>query len=255
MKAEFSEFSYGFALAYEIGSALWPRIRGVPLFPSLIAEADKGFDISFVPSGTPLFLQFKLADYMKTKRAKYWSDHGRPYFRLAIHPPTGSDQHNLLRELSKREQDVYYVAPAFWRERDFNACFKSNGIIRASMCIPIADLPDLVDSQQHHITYCPGQRGFVWHSTQGERYQTIIAGDQWLPALAERATRPRNLGKGYFIDLRRYLVDIIRVATAQPELLELPVNLVDTTPVAVIRDLRFLLLAHFGVEMIVLVPQ
>jgi hypothetical protein len=106
MKAGFSEFSYGFALSYEIMNALQPAIVGAPLFPALLQEGKSGYDVSFVPTGWPLFLQFKLAEYLKTRRSKYWRDHHMPYFRLAIHKRRHSRQHNLLRELSRIESEV-----------------------------------------------------------------------------------------------------------------------------------------------------
>jgi hypothetical protein len=42
MKAAFSEFSYGFALSYEIITLLQPTMVAAPIFPSLTNEARVG---------------------------------------------------------------------------------------------------------------------------------------------------------------------------------------------------------------------
>jgi hypothetical protein len=55
MKADFSEFSYGFALSYEIMTMMGSNIVGVPLFPSLLTEGATGFDVSFEPAGWSVF--------------------------------------------------------------------------------------------------------------------------------------------------------------------------------------------------------
>jgi|SRR5579883_2957397 len=85
MKAKFSEFSYGFALAFELVNAIQPFAKGVPFFPSLQEEANIGFDVNFTPAGWPLFLQFKVAEYI-TRGGRFKADHGnRPYFRVSIY--------------------------------------------------------------------------------------------------------------------------------------------------------------------------
>jgi hypothetical protein len=67
MRSGFSEFSYGYAvteaLIYDIGTS----IKAAPVFPSLIEEGKQGggYDLRLDRPGQPLFLQFKLSDYMQ----------------------------------------------------------------------------------------------------------------------------------------------------------------------------------------------
>jgi hypothetical protein len=257
MKPEFSEFSYGFAFSYEIVNALQPDIVGAPLFPSLVAEATVGYDVDFTPTGWPIFLQFKLADCLKTRRAKQWTYYGAPYFRMSIRKRTHSNQHTLLRGLSATEPEVYYAAPEFYRQADFNVAFVSNSIIMNSMCAPLKDLPDLTDDEQHYITYCKGEMGFHWHSEIAKHFEIPTSGRDWVERLRRLAKEPRKLGEAYFVDLRVQLVRLIKEHTEQPPLFddELPVSLDDATPLAVFRDLRYLLLAYFGVEAFILRPH
>ncbi len=257
MKAEFSEFSYGFALSYEIMNALRPDIVGAPLFPSLREEGEKGIDVSFEPAGLPLFLQFKLADYMTRPHAKYWSDYGKRFFRMAIRRRKYSNQHNLLRALSAREPEVYYATPAFYLQSEFNRAFTSDRILTDSQFFPLSELPDVVDDEPHYITYCRGMPGFHWHSEDGKYFEAVVSGEVWLGRLKRQALEPRRLGEEFFVDLRTDLAKLIKEHTLQPRLFhdELPINLDDVTPLTVIRDLRYLLVTYFGVETIILRPK
>jgi hypothetical protein len=253
MKAEFSEFSYGFALSYEVMNALQPDVVGVPLFPSLRT----GADVDFAPAGCPLFLQFKLAAYMKTARAKQWATYGGPYFRVSVPRRTRSNQHNLLRKLSEAEPEVYYAAPAFYRQIEFNQAFVNDEILAQSSFIPLRHLPDLADDQEHCITYCHGIPGFAWHSGGERAAQAAISGKAWLLHLRAVLSKPRLLGRDYFVGLRGLLIRLLREQTLQPDLFldQLALDRQDVAAATLFRDLRYLLTTYFGVEALVLQPR
>jgi hypothetical protein len=257
MKPEFSEFSYGFALSYEVMNALQPDVVGAPLFPSLRAEAGTGTDADFSPAGCPLFIQFKLAAYMKTARAKQWATYGGPYFRVVVPSRTRSNQHNLLRELSKVEPEVYYAAPAFYRQIEFNQAFVNDEILLQSRFIPLRHLPDLADDGEHYITYCHGVPGFAWHSGGGQPGRPAISGEAWLRHLRAVSAAPRVLGRDYFVGLRDLLVRLLQEQTLQPDLFldQLAVDRRDVAAAILFRDLRYLLTTYFGVEALVLRPR
>ncbi len=193
MKPEFSEFSFGFALSYEIMNGLQPQITGVPLFPSLVQEAELGWDVNFKPTGWPLFLQFKLSDHMQRSRARYWSLYGSPYFSIAIRRRDHSQQHNLLKALATFEPEVYYAAPAFYREADFNTAFVSNTMTVQTMFIPLASLPSLDDDDQHHVTFPTNPSGFSWHSNHRGPFHESIFGREFIAHLQNLG--PRRLGR------------------------------------------------------------
>jgi hypothetical protein len=257
MKTEFSEFSYGSALSYEIMNAFLPDVVAMPLLPSSVAAGSADFDVHLVPDGWPIFLQFKLAEYMMTGRANYWSHYEAPFFRIAIRSRRHSNQHNLLRALSAAEPEVYYVAPEFYRQTEFNLAFGSNRILRESTFFSLRVLPDLTDDVQHHITYRKDVPGFHWHSETAKALGTRASGRDWVNHLQRLTHEPRELGEGFFIDLRAQLVELVREHTLQPSLFpdELPVSLDDASSLAVFRDLRYLLVTCFGLETMILRPQ
>lgn len=257
MDAEFSEFSYGFALSYEIVAALGPDIVGAPLFPSLREESELGYDADFRSAGWPLFLQFKLADCLTRSNANYWSFYGSTFFRIAIGQSGKPRQHNLLCDLSRREDEVYYAAPIFYRQREFNRAFASARVLVESAMIPLNQLPEITDRQRHHITYHSTKPGFRWHSEESSYYHIPVSGQLWLEGLRERLSHPRELGRDYFVELRNALLDLIRDRIEQPDLWheELELDLRDFTMSNVIRDVRYLLITYFGVEALILRPR
>jgi hypothetical protein len=238
-------------------NALQPAVVGTPLFPSLVAEAALGYDVDCTPAGWPIFLQFKLADYLKTRRAKQWPAYGVPYFRVTVRRRIHSSQHNLLRALSEAESEVYYAAPAFYRQTEFNQAFVSNEILSESAFIPLRDLPDLADDEQHYITYCRGVPGFRWHSAEREYSDIPVSGDAWLDHLRRLLSDPRRLGRDYFLRLRSLLVILLREHALQLDIFldNLAVDEEDMDPTTVFRDLRYLLVTYFGVETLILQPR
>lgn len=59
LRERLSEFSYGYGVTRETEHLLRQiGIRPVPFLPSLLQEADLGFDVAFERPGAPLLLQF-----------------------------------------------------------------------------------------------------------------------------------------------------------------------------------------------------
>ena len=121
MRSKFSEFTYGFAVVSELAAALQCKVA--PIFPSLIEEgqAGGGYDVELDAAGIPIYLQFKLSDYMRTHGAKEANHQTEPmvvpYYRFQITSAATSDQHAHLLGLAETFRSVYYTAPSFWTTR------------------------------------------------------------------------------------------------------------------------------------------
>ncbi len=257
MKAEFSEFTYGIALLAELSDALGADIVAAPLFPSLAAEKEVDDEESVPASGCPLFLHLKLAEYMLTPRATGWSEHERRFFRLSIAARSRHGVHSPLRRLSEVESEVYYAAPAFYRQREFSQAFASQQVIGQSRFIPLRHLPDLSDDRPHYVSYLRDEPGFRWHGGEGtsRHFELPVTGAEWLAHLQEQSRKRRLLGWRFLLGLRQELITSIKETTDQPRLFdEWAVNPDDVTPLSVIGDLRYLLLTHFGVQVFILRP-
>ena len=122
MKPCFSEFSYGYAVTEDIVRSEGP-LRAAPSFPSLRREGTQGgFDVRLDLPGLPLFLQFKLSDCMVRDTAQEAGENilRAPFYRMHLRPRNRSRQHQLLLDLEATGNAVYYIAPAFHREEEFN---------------------------------------------------------------------------------------------------------------------------------------
>jgi hypothetical protein len=152
MNSEFTEFSFGFAVTHELILENSGNVFAAPEFPSLIREgqAGGGYDVR-LNFGTFLFLQFKLSEFMYGRRARYRSLIGLPYYRFWITPRWQSQQHRMLVDLGNAGQQVYYPAPIFHLQTDFNVEFQGNTVVNRSAFINPAEINYLADDGDHCV--------------------------------------------------------------------------------------------------------
>ena len=133
------------------------QLVGAPAFPSLYAEGKKGggYDVKIPLKGTPVFLQFKLSDILKTKNAKEHATLGLkiPYFRMHLRPLKHSQQHQLLLDLENTGEAVYYIAPAFYRPKELDRYYLRKNVIKHSAAFSPIDIGTLPDSEEHYVVF------------------------------------------------------------------------------------------------------
>ena len=171
MKPEISEFSYGYAVTEEIVRTKGP-LKAAPSFPSLRSEGTEGgYDVKLDLPGFPLFLQFKLSDYM-VRGTAYEAKQGlftTPFFRMHLRPLKRSRQHQLLLNWEATGKAVYYIAPAFFKEPDFNLAYTSGSILRKSVMISPAAIGPLPSKENHHICFKNVQQGFGYRLSRSAK--------------------------------------------------------------------------------------
>lgn len=159
MRPKLSEFSYGYAITNELVNSYGTPLRAAPVFPSLIAEgrAGGGYDLRLDRPGIPLFLQFKLSDYIKMinrriqeVRENYFQT---PFYRMHLRASRDSAQHRLLLALENQGNEVYYVAPAFYEEAEFNRLYFDRDVVSKSVWISPAAIGPLPDDRPHHVAF------------------------------------------------------------------------------------------------------
>lgn len=158
MKAEFSEFTYGFSLVNELSKAL--SCTAVPIFPSLPEEGKKGggYDAKLLSKkGKILYLQFKLSDCMKTRGAREYKTPGHslslPYYRFEITSERISNQHSLLLSLEDKQPLTFYAAPAFHQNDEINEYWGSDSVTRNSIFVKPSSIDDLPDLNPHRVCF------------------------------------------------------------------------------------------------------
>jgi hypothetical protein len=168
--AQFSEFSYGFAVTHELVARSAGRIVAAPELPSLIKEGQKGggYDVKISFRGWPLFLQFKLAEYLSRSTAGQWADFCRPYYRFWLHAPRHFDQQQLLLDLESAGNLVFYAAPAFHQVAELDASFRSASVAGRSCYFRPSDIGVVLDDDAHCVTFHPTLAVAYLHSERRE---------------------------------------------------------------------------------------
>ena len=159
MKAEFSEFTYGFSLVNELAKTL--PCTAVPIFPSLLEEGKEGggYDVELLLSkkGKALYLQFKLSDWMKARSAREYKIPGHslslPYYRFEITSERISEQHSLLLSLEDKQPLTFYAAPAFYLKEDINTYWSSDSVTRNSVFVKPSSIGALPDHNPHRVCF------------------------------------------------------------------------------------------------------
>lgn len=209
MKAEFSEFSYGFAVTSELSDSLGEDLIAAPVFPTLRDEWRLGWDVSLRMAGISLFLQFKLAELLTRRTAGEWGLYNAPYYRFQLHRAARCRQHNLLKGLAEVNSHVYYVAPRFTRVPEFDLRYRRRRVVPESAWISLLRLPWVNDAYPHHVTYRSG-RDLRFSSPESEPLEGDITGDAWI-ADVRRAweTEHRIIDRAYFGEMHTTLLRVL----------------------------------------------
>lgn len=157
-----SEFSYGYGVTRETEALLTQvGLRAVPFLPSLLHEAELGFDVAFDKPGAALMLQFKLGQSL-TKF--YGKPHlpksllNRPFWRYHIDTAEPDGQFETLLKADADGADVYYVAPRFSDWPYYARLFEDGEILDNSLLVRPSDIRSALDAQgavdgSHRIVY------------------------------------------------------------------------------------------------------
>ncbi len=204
-----SEFTFGFAFLHEQTLRNWGGLKVAPFLPSLYKEGTLGWDAKLPTKGVDYYYQFKLSDYLHRSNASYIRDgiYSDPYYRIALHRTDVNRQHRLLKALSDGHPHTYYVAPEVSSLRKFNRHFLMRDIVGASRLIPLKSCKQILDENQHYITFQPGNHRFIEHSEPTIREDSEFGRN--MANLYERS-RPSysNIDDEYFRQLFRKLKSV-----------------------------------------------
>lgn len=173
MRPLISEFSYGYALTEQLVSLNRSRIKVAPVFPSLYKEGKDGYgyDVSIQWGSIPVFLQFKLSDYMTGRSNSEEIKQGLfkgSFYRMHLRSRKHSRQHDLLLKLEKKKTHVYYVTPLFYTLEELNDYYVNNQIIANSTFITPHSIGMIKDDDNHHISFQEAGKPFYIFSEPRE---------------------------------------------------------------------------------------
>jgi hypothetical protein len=176
-------------------------LLSAPIFPSLLEEgkAGGGYDVKLDAPGLPLYLQFKRSECMQRKSARELANFGcalqLPYYRFSITDNHYSAQHELLRELDVGANRVFYVAPRFHTQNQFNDAWKEVEIVRRSAFIRPRDIGQL-NAGPHTVSFDLVARSIAWVCSDPVEIRAF-EGDRLDAMLVRQLDRdPRPLKEG-----------------------------------------------------------
>jgi len=224
-----SEFTYGFAFLYEQTRAKWDNLKAVPITPSLAQEGGRGgvesqgWDARLqLKKGSDFYFQFKMSDYLLDSRAKYFNQGPGigPYYRFALHRKNNYLQHKSLRELSKKEKNVFYVAPEFspsiyrasnvQRMESLNTIFLNGEVTENSRLIPVSQCNDYAidDPEQHHMIYRKDFRARIY-SDHPFDVEKSYRGKKLEKLYRNHSGRFSDINDDFILNLFRDYIDVI----------------------------------------------
>jgi len=223
MKPDISEFSYAYAITEELIRGYLPPIIAAPVFPSLIQEgqAGGGYDVMLQTAGIPVFLQFKLSDYMVRNSAE---EVGRnlietPFYRMHLRPARHSKQHQMLLVLENADNLVYYVAPAFHMPAELNQKYMARQVVQNSVFIPPNAIGTLPDDDEHHVAFRKGGPAWVLSTPRQLRHE--LAAESFAQAVSKRigiSSRERQL-RELVGNIAQQMIRIIQEHFGRPQFL------------------------------------
>lgn len=179
MRAEFSEFSFGFAYTFEVARLWSSHLVGAPTFPTLVQEGRSGgYDVALKSAtGFVYCAQFKRSEQM-TRRSALESSRGyrpMPYFRFPIYGSSTSRQHQLLLDLESTGFLVEYVAPLFVRQRDLDRWFSAAALRGRVIRVRPSAIGVIPDPDDHCVACDPAGGTRVLYSEPRE----LVAPSDW----------------------------------------------------------------------------
>ncbi|MGN6595905.1 hypothetical protein [Sphingopyxis terrae] len=163
LRERLSEFSYGYGVTRETENLLRQiGIRPVPFLPSLLQEADLGFDVAFERPGAPLLLQFKLGQsltrFVRSDLTVPAPPLDRPFWRFSINTAEPDGQFETLLKAETDGAEVYYAAPRFSDWPHYAELFGREEILDTSLLIKPSDIRNALDQKgaadgSHRIVY------------------------------------------------------------------------------------------------------
>lgn len=229
MSPDFSEFSYGYAVTEELIALLKATIIGAPVFPSLYEEGKKGggYDLKIPLAGRPIFLQFKLSDYLKKRSAREYQQRllDVPYYRMHLRPLRHSDQHNLLLDLEASGEAVFYIAPEFHLPEELNDFYLRKAIVLNSAAFSPSDIGALPDDEAHYVAFERGSSIGYRCSVEPQEIKKRSLKDGFLPLVNLADVQTRSLGADGLRTIAIRMLEVLDRAERRLRLREKSVDL------------------------------
>jgi hypothetical protein len=223
MRSQISEFSYGYALTEKLVRRKGHLIADAPLFPSLREEGQPGFGYDVkIDLGTVVFIQFKLSEYLNTRRAKEIQKYNLnpplklPIYRMKLRASKYSNQHDSLLKLESDGESVYYATPIFHTPSELKKFYLNDQIIENTVFIRPSQIGKITDDKEHDVSLSPSLN-YGYRLSEPIRIPNLLSSGLFIEEI-ERKIResPIQFGPDFNGRVFRHLTEQI-LNTVSPE--------------------------------------
>ena len=221
-----SEFSYGYGATREAEQLLaMTGISTAPFLPSLLHEAELGFDVAFDRPGVPLLLQFKLGQSLTRFVRKDLTvpppDLDRPFWRYEVNTAEIDGQFQMLLKAEEDGAEVYYVAPRFSDWTDYIDYYKRGSVLENSLLTSPVDIRRALDSVRaadgpHRVVYDQYRSHVCSRPASVDETRSRVFGEVTQSKIIERGQSVSSLVKEIWSGLDR-VVKVRRVDSGTSE--------------------------------------
>jgi hypothetical protein len=255
VEQRFSEFSYGFAVTSELVNGVSGNIYGRPIFPTLREEGnvDGGYDVKLPSTGYPLYLQFKRVHYMQRRSAENWELFNSPHYRMYLMPSSYSIQQELLIHLELSGNEVYYIAPEFFKDNDLTEYYTNQTVFYHSVFFRPSDIGHLPDDFPHYVAFNQSTLGYFC-SAKPRKLETILRGEKFYQSYnIAQLGKLKRINKEFYNGIINNMMDILERNEVETTLLRKSREhgRTDETIGDQARFAAFLARAYFDVELFI----
>lgn len=208
-----SEFSYGYGITREVEEALRSvGIRTAPFLPSLIDEANLGFDVKFEKPGGIVLLQFKLGQslrrFVRKNGGVITPALDRPFWRFVVNTVEPEGQYETLLKAEQDGAETYYTAPQFVDWSEYLAAYEAGEVLDRSILVRPTWIRDALVAQgepdgRHRIVYDQKRVYVCSEPKEIERLDPAHLGAAIRGSIAERKRKLSEVTRDVFSGLKR----------------------------------------------------
>ncbi len=157
--------------------------------------------------GTPLYLQFKRAYYMKTANAAKWGLFNSPYYKMNLMRSKYSPQQELLIHLELSGKEVFYIAPEFYTNDELAINYTNKNVFNFSALFRPSDIGHLPDDAQHYIAFDHGVDAYMC-SDEIRTVKKAFLGETFREYSSTYLNKSKTINKPFFDDIINNMIDV-----------------------------------------------
>lgn len=145
---DISESGFSFVFIAELLERWKERCYVPTLFsPTQREEKKAGYDARVMANGIPVFFQFKRSTFCDTPTNDIQIELKGPFYYFWLYGKNFCLQHKTLVQLAKTCHYVYYIAPLFVSQVDFEKYQMTSSVVKNSSFLPLSAMAEVTGTR------------------------------------------------------------------------------------------------------------